>query len=113
MRGWKSSLGGLVMDDVILAKPEMSPKKRVLRDEGLTLLAVMILVLLFGRPYSNWFYALLALLVITSVYRILKGKPRQSGPLNPPREVRASLREAAFQGLTSGLYFFTFMYTAV
>jgi hypothetical protein len=100
------------MDDMIVAKPEMNPKKRTLA-EGAVLLVILVVVILVrgGHPYSNWFYVLMGVGFLGAAYRTLKTEPRQPILADPPREVGAALKEAAAQGLFAGLFMFTFILT--
>ena len=100
------------MDDVIVAKPEMSPKKRALIEGVVVILASATVVLIEGgHPYSNWFYVLMGTVIVAGTYRALTGHPRQVLPANPPRAVGPSLMVAVGRGLLAGLFMFAFILT--
>jgi hypothetical protein len=88
------------MDDVIAAKPEMSPKKAALLWSAFLLVAfVLLLAMQGGHPYSNWFYVVMAVAFGAIIYGTLNGKAKRTLLANPPFEVRVALRSASLQTL--------------
>lgn len=77
---------------------------------GFIALIVVAYLWAFGAPYSNWFYALLAVGILPVIYLIITGKPR-----NPPRShplvQRVAMREAVVHGIVSGLLAYAFAVT--
>ena len=93
------------MDDVIVAKPEMSPKKRAMIFSGVVVVgSIAGLITVGGHPRSNWFYPFVLLIAVLSSVRILR---RGDRPLteadDPPKPMDAALISAAIAFVLSGL----------
>ena len=93
------------MDDVIVAKPEMSPKKRAMIFCGVVVVASFAgLITVGGHPRSNWFYPFALLIAVLSSVRILqRGDRALAAGDDPPKPVSSALMGAAIAVVLSGV----------
>jgi len=84
------------------------PKVRFLLDSAL-ILALVGLGLLNQRPYSNWFYLIVALGIGMSAYRSFLDGDKPRIPTNPPLEIEAARIEGIFAAISSTIVFFAVM----
>lgn len=89
-----------------------TPGRRAVLDLIVIPAAAVVLILANGgRPYSNWFYAVLGVALVARGYERFKGKPEPKLPCDPPMEKSAAMREAIWQGISTAVLFYALMLT--
>jgi hypothetical protein len=99
---------GKFPEPVIRSKP-MSRGSKVLLQTAVFLVGMAVLVLVNGKPSSNWLYVIFALAIGLNAYHGMKLGNKPPIPTDPPMEVRAAAAEGIFAGASLAIVYFTFM----